>query len=404
MNEMPDSVDHLLSAKAVRARCEDLMAWVESGEESHFRWNAEALPVAAEYVAAEIRRNYPDLAVPYHSRWRHFEFGGEDLAAAALEAPNPDCLEIVRRKIDLVIPSVLLDAGAGTHWTFHDPSTGKRVGRSEGLALASLRGFANGLFSSVSESPLRTDAQGLQRLSMEKLAQGLQVSATNPLVGVDSRTAVLNRLGAVLAARQDIFAEEGRLGNLLDHFLGMAAPSGEIDADAVLQTVLEILGPIWPARLQWRGHVMSDCWRHPASRDGLVPFHKLSQWLSYSLLEPLQEAGLTIRGLEYLTGLPEYRNGGLFIDLGVIVPKDPAQLSQEWSLDAPLVIEWRAMTVIGLDRLAEEVRRILRLSPEAFPLPRVLQGGSWAAGRRIARELRPNGAPPLFIAIDGVTF
>jgi hypothetical protein len=450
MIETPDpSVDNLLSAKAVRARCADLMAWTESGGDSHFRWNADALPRAAEYVAAEIRRNYPDLAVPYHSRWRHFEFAGEDLAAAVLEAkpptaavldasfpttdgleaspltaplaradapetsdrnkptpdlPSPDRLEVARRRIDLVIPSVLLDAGAGPQWMFHDPVTDMRVARSEGLALASLRGFAGGLFSSIPESPLRTDARGLQGLSAEKLAAGLQVSATNPLVGVDSRRAVLNRLGAVLAARQDVFGEEGRLGNLLDHFLALASPAGEIDADAVLQTLLEIFGTIWPARVQWRGRALSDCWRHPAARDALVPFHKLAQWLSYSLLEPLQDAGVIIRGLEELTGLPEYRNGGLFIDLGVIVPRNPAQLSREWTLDASAVIEWRALTVIGLDRLADAVRQTLELSPAAFPLPCVLQGGSWAAGRRIARELRPNGDPPIRIAIDGVTF
>ena len=53
--------------------------------------------------------------------------------------------------------------------------------------------------------------------------------------------------------------------------------------------------------------------------DGLVPLHKLSQWLAYSLIEPLIEAGFSITEIDGLTGLAEYRNGGLFIDAGVLV-------------------------------------------------------------------------------------
>jgi len=47
--------------------------------------------------------------------------------------------------------------------------------------------------------------------------------------------------------------------------------------------------------------------------DGLVPIHKLSQWLSYSLVEPLMAAGIEVTDLDGLTGLAEYRNGGLLV-------------------------------------------------------------------------------------------
>ena len=60
-----------------------------------------------------------------------------------------------RRKIDLVITSVLLDAGAGDAWTFADPETGEVVPRSEGLGLASYHLFVNGHLSSVDGDPLR---------------------------------------------------------------------------------------------------------------------------------------------------------------------------------------------------------------------------------------------------------
>jgi hypothetical protein len=60
-------------------------------------------------------------------------------------------------------------------------------------------------------------------------------------------------------------------------------------------------------------------------------------------------------------------------------------------VDAPSIVEWRALTVIGLDRLADAVRGELGLA-EAFPLARVLEGGTWSAGRRIAAQRRPGAA------------
>ena len=68
------------------------------------------------------------------------------------------------------------------------------------------------------------------------------------------------------------------------------------------------------------------------------------------------------------------------------------------------MIEWRALTVALLDCLADAVRARLGLSREALPLARVLEGGSWRAGREIASELRPGGPPPLTIDSDGTVF
>jgi len=50
------------------------------------------------------------------------------------------------------------------------------------------------------------------------------------------------------------------------------------------------------------------------------------------------------------------------------------------------------------------VHAALGVTPEAFPLARVLEGGTWAAGRRIAAERRAGGAPPVSIASDGTVF
>ncbi len=153
---------------------------------------------------------------------------------------------------------------------------------------------------------------------------------------------------------------------------------------------------------------LGDVWRHGAIRrddpsTGLVPFHKLSQWLTYSLVEPLEDAGITVTGLDALTGLAEYRNGGLMVDLGVLVPKDPAATGPH-AVDSELVVEWRALTLALLDELAERVRRRLDRDADALPLVRILEGGTWAAGRRAARERRPGGGPPITVASDGTVF
>lgn len=97
--------------------------------------------------------------------------------------------------------------------------------------------------------------------------------------------------------------------------------------------MLEGLGDIWPGRLTVNGENLGDVWSHPKLGDGpdpkdesaaLVPFHKLSQWLTYSLIEPLEEAGIEVVGVEELTGLAEYRNGGLLIDAGLLAPRHDA--------------------------------------------------------------------------------
>ena len=100
-------------------------------------------------------------------------------------------------------------------------------------------------------------------------------------------------------------------------------------------------------------------------------------------------------GLDELTGLPEYRNGGLLLDLGVLVPHDADFLRRTHAVGDEAVVEWRALTVIALDRIAAAVREVLGVSAQAFPLARVLEGGTWAAGRRIAAERREGGTPPV---------
>ena len=115
---------------------------------------------------------------------------------------------------------------------------------------------------------------------------------------------------------------------------------------------------------------------------------------------------LTIRDKSalYLAYMPFIRNGGLFIDKGVIVPRDPALLNESHAVESLAVIEWRALTVALLDAIAPLVRERLGLSAESFPLACVLEGGTWSAGRKTAQALRADGGSPLKVISDGTVF
>jgi hypothetical protein len=395
-----DEASELLTAAAVRARCAIILGAAERGETRHFRLVPWRLDDAVRRVLAVTRRRYPDLAVPYHSRWRHFSAGG--IERAALVAPGADAAETARARIDLAIVSVLVDAGAGVGWSFCEPETGRVFGRSEGLAVASLRAMQEGLFSADPSKPWRADAEALARLALERLGRAFQHGTGNELHGIEGRAMLLRGAGAVGAACPELFGAPARLGNLYDHW---SRHGEQIAAAEILRTVLTAFGPIWPGRITIQGVPLGDCGRHRAvPGDGLVPFHKLSQWLTYSLVEPLEGAGLRVTRLDELTGLAEYRNGGLFIDCGVIEPRDPALLRCPLDAMSEPVVEWRALTVALLDRLALRLCEELGKTPQQFPLARVLEGGTWAAGREIALEHRPDGGAPLTILSDGTLF
>jgi hypothetical protein len=297
---------------------------------------------------------------------------------------------------------VLLDAGAGPGWRYREAETGQVFARSEGLAVASFRAMQCGLFSAYPAQPWRADAAALAALTAQALGEAFQQGPDNQLAGLAGRVGLLRRLGAVMAGAPAPFGREGRLGRLYDFWL----PRRDLlPAPAILGDVLRAFGAIWPGRLDLGGVPLGDCWRHGAiPGDGLVPLHKLSQWLAYSLIEPLADAGFRVTELDGLTGLAEYRNGGLLIDSGVLIPRDSELPSRPLDPAGEPVVEWRALTVALLDRLAPLVRAELGLGAADFPLASMLEGGTWAAGRELAFARRPDGAPPLTIASDGTLF
>ena len=421
--DVSEGVRRLRQAATVRERCANITQAVREGRSRHFRLDEERLDDVARRIAALTQSRFPDGRIPLHSRWRHFEAGGIDrLVEVNARLAGHSHVARARAHIELVLISVLLDAGAGAQWQYVETESGQTFNRSEGLAVASLRAFLAGAFSSDPGDPCRVDAKALSRMDVPTLAALFQVRDINPLLGLEGRVDLLRRLAQALRAQPDTFTADGRPGHLFDalthhhhaprlhnhHVVpGSTALRHQVSAPRLLQALLDAFSAIWPSGQQFLGVPVGDAWAHPLAGGegpsaGWVPFHKLSQWLTWSLVEPFEAAGVRIKGLEELTGLPEYRNGGLLLDAGVIVPLDAEFGTRTRVPGEQWVIEWRALTVSLLDALLPRVRALL--GNEHLPLGCLLEGGSWAAGRQIAAELRPGGAPTVAIDSDGTVF
>lgn len=147
-------------------------------------------------------------------------------------ATAPDSHEVARRTIDLIVISVLLDAGAGNKWMYTEPRTDLVFTRSEGLGVASFHMFDAGLFSSDPSQPHRVDgafieswfkvllinlhiAIGLSAITVEKVASAMQVSDANPMIGIEGRSHLLLSLSKALQAAPEFFGKDGRPGNVV---------------------------------------------------------------------------------------------------------------------------------------------------------------------------------------------
>jgi hypothetical protein len=395
---MNKQLDQLLTPAAVREQAHRILSLIEK-DQGHFKYHPDKLDGVIELVHQVTLKNYPDLQIPFHSRWGHFKVGNiPRLHRLDAQLKEIDPLEAIRVRWDLAITSVLLDAGAGMGWSYYDKESNQNFSKSEGLAVASLDLFYSGVLADDGNA-WRADGDALMKLTTEQLNKAFQVSPENPLIGVEGRLQLMHSLGH--ATKNETYFKTARPGALVDLVLQRTGNSKVISAPVVLRAVLDGLGSIWPGRLKIEDTNLGDVWRH--SRFGLTPFHKLSQWMTYSLLVPLSPA-YQITDVELLTGLAEYRNGGLILDSGLVTLKDPSELKAQHTPDSDLIIEWRALTVALLDLIGDGLRKKLGKTPAEFPLAKALEGGTWWAGRKLAKEMRADGGPPLNLKSDGTVF
>ncbi|KZW00158.1 DUF1688-domain-containing protein [Exidia glandulosa HHB12029] len=411
---------YLRTLPAIRERCARVFKLGQEDKLQHFTYHAEHEPAVVQFCIEIIQRDFGTnyASIPPHGRWRHFDVDKPRLQPIvdSWRSSGTDDIEIARRLVELSLVSVLLDAGAGPVWSFHESSTGKRYGRSEGLAVASLEMYESGFFSGGNEK-WRVDAEGLSRASETNVGRAMQVDSDNRMDGLTGRAALLSNLGLALQDGKEFFGAEARAGNLVD-FLATQLKDGHVHIFALWSALMDGLVRVWPAtRTKFGGVSLGDVWPCPAlvsngadrsKGDDLVPFHKLTQWLAYSLVEPLERIlGWKVDGLEDMTGLPEYRNGGLFVDFGVLKlrnpPDDPNEIPQ-YEPSHPAIVEWRALTVILLDRTAAAIRKELNV-PD-LSTAQILESATWKGGREIAKRKRgaSGGGPPIGIVSDGTVF
>ncbi|CAG8528069.1 4664_t:CDS:2 [Diversispora eburnea] len=415
-----EQIKYLKSLKAIRERSKKVYQKAESNSLNHFQVDLSKLQNSVDVINKLMKRDYESIKdIPPHGRWRHFDVGGKPRVQHLIEKKwkkeqGCETREITRRLLDLFVVSVLLDAGAGSAWSYKEPGTGEIYNRSEGLAIASLDMFISGIFSSSTSQPYQVDADKLINISVNDVRLAFQVNENNPLEGLEGRANLLSRLGYALKNHLEFFKR-----NLLDYILSQSTIDQDkkniVNINTLWSVIIDGLSEVWPpTRTTLNGVSLGDVWScellvetktnttvvdeaiDPTSH--FIPFHKLSQWLAYSLIEPLSKVSeINFEGIENLTGLPEYRNGGLFVDTGVLTLK-------ENDYDR-VIIEWRSMTLILLDIVAERIRDSLGLSPEQLSLAQVLEAGTWKAGREIAATKRPiSKGPPIAIKSDGTVF
>lgn len=403
-----DAVAGLMTVDAVRNVTRRIYEKAKVGETKYFKLNTDKLEDTANFVADVMKQNYPDLNIPYHSRWRHFEMLSPTVITELKDSWRCDEREKVRRLIDLVTISVLLDAGSGPHWKYTDDQD-NIVTRSEGLALASLDMFKSGIFSSDAAVPHRVNSLGISKVSLDDFKHGLQHSKTNPLASIEARYHMLQRLATALEASPEVYGYEVvRPGNILDWVERHMGADRTISLKSIFDAIVNSLSAIWPTNAV--KIKKGDVWQYQGllkpgeTGSDLVPFHKIPQWLCYSLCEPIEGLGIKITNPDSLTALAEYRNGGLFVDKGVISLINPAHATTDYDVGSELIVEWRALTIQLIDEIAPLVRKKLGVTAEQMPIVKILQGGTWQAGRRIAAELRPGGPPPIAVRLNGITF
>ena len=209
---------YLRSIHAVRERSGIVLQKAKANKLNHFDVDLSKFSDTAEYVVSIIKRDFAGDygSIPPHGRWQHFEVGGRPRVTQLLQswATSIDNQERARRLVDLFLVSVLLDAGAGTKWKYKSKESGKSYSRSEGLAVASLEMFKAGAFSSSKDQPHQVDAVGLQSVTVETLARGMQVSDSNPMSGLKGRAGLLMQLASALQ-KPELFGSSGRPGNMI---------------------------------------------------------------------------------------------------------------------------------------------------------------------------------------------
>jgi len=401
----------LLTAEAVRVRAQVLLEKARAGALEYTSVDLSKLGPAADRAISAAEKSFPDGQFPPYSIWRNLEAGGVDrwgMLAGARGFSGPE--EMARSAFDLAIITALLGDLDAENWTYDEIVTGQSYDGRDGLAVAALNLFAAGAFSAEPGDPMRVDAHALIRLVPEELSADLTASDGKPLPDGEHRFRRLVKLGEAIGLRPDLFSDGKitRPGLLFDR-LTAAGNDSAVQMHAVLDKIQDGLGPIWPDANKIGDVALGDTEVHPALASGdetsmFLPLHAVSQFLAFSLIEPLAWAGYGCDGFDRLAGIADRTQCAFMLDGGLISISDEALFAEPVLSEHVAVAELRGLTVALLDTLVREIRNRLEVGQEELPLVCLMEAGTKGAGLEIALEKRGNFAFPLRILSDSTVF
>ena len=197
-------------------------------------------------------------AIPFHSRWRHFEAGGRDRWAALAPAPRGTAEgrdrappHGPRRRVG----AARCRRGPGLVATA-SPAPARPTRAPRGWAWRASTCSPTAPFSRDAKGdPLRVDAERLAALTPMDIAMGFQVKAHNPLTGLEGRAEPAAQAGR---------CRPRSAGRAVRHRGARSGGGSDVKAASILAAVLDKLSPIWPSP-------MGDVWPHPVARPRAVP-------------------------------------------------------------------------------------------------------------------------------------
>ncbi|VVU94564.1 Protein of unknown function (DUF1688) [seawater metagenome] len=366
--------NNLKDISKTRELCHFIYNYVENNQSKYFKINSNIISKQILNLGKFIKERYPNFSPTNHSRLEHL-LGWKDL----VKSWKCSLKEKIMRMIDLIFVSVFLDAGAGNEWSYKLKD--KKYTRSEGIGMAVMNMFISGCFSDDIKQPFRVDAKKLIAFKVQNIKEGFQYTTKNKIIGIEGRHKNLVKLGHELLKNKHFGNDDCRPGNILKECF-----NDEINLESFYKAIFSL------------SNVSNDIGHHK-NLNISVPYHKLLQWLSYSLLDLFEEFRIHIPNNNYLTALPEYRNAGFLIDTQIIELKNKDDFKKSHNMLSDFVIELRALTVHLIDIIHKKFNE---LHDTNLTMSQVLQGGTWALGRKLAEKR--NGDPPLIFDIKGTIF
>ena len=278
--------------------------------------------------------------------------------------------------------------------------TNTKHSRSEGIAIAIYDMFVSGFFSSSIKNKYQVNSSILTYLRFRIFSEKFQNTINNSIIGIKNRHSLLINLGKTL--------KKNKLSRPSD-FFDKYNINDTISVKELWNFIVNDFKDIWNIYNKDDKETIGDIWTHPylkipcIEKSELMPFHKISQWIIYSLIDVIKNYGnYKITDTMILSALPEYRNAGLLLEYQVITPKNRLAFSKIYTIKDTFVVELRGLTIAILEYLLNDINSE-RSIEEKYSMSEFLENGSWSLGREIAYK-KNNGDLPINLILEGNYF